>query len=450
MLTPMDDQTPQPNHSSTATPSAGQVSLAGAVSIGIGGMVGAGIFSILGVVAQVAGNAMWLSFAIGGVVALFSTYSYAKLGAAFPSAGGAVYFLVKSFGDGVLAGGINLFMWVGYIISLALYATAFGNYAATFITTEPSTLLVKSLAVGAVVLLTLVNALGAQFMGRSETLIVAIKVAILVLFSGVGLFFIKAENLTPTLWPEVPSILYGAGVLFIGYEGFGLVTNAAADMKNPQTMLPRALYTSVILVIVIYLAVAVTVTGNLNNAQIEAAKDYALAEAAKPFLGEFGFRLIAIAALFSTASAINATLFGSANVCYMIAKEGELPATLSHSRWKELTGGLLLTSLLVIAMTLLFDLSGIAMMGSAAFLLVYSIVNAGHLLVLKQTGANAAIVWLSLLTSLGVFATLTVYTYQQQPAALLALGIIAVLSFVGEWLYRRWSGRTLRLEKVKR
>ena len=128
----------------------GQIGMAAAVSIGIGGMVGAGIFSILGVVAQAAGNAMWLAFAIGGVVALLSTYSYAKLGATFPSAGGAVHFLVKGFGDGVLAGGLNLFMWAGYIISLALYATAFGSYAATFVTTAPSALLVKSLAVGAV------------------------------------------------------------------------------------------------------------------------------------------------------------------------------------------------------------------------------------------------------------------------------------------------------------
>ena len=125
--------------SETASPGGrgrGQIGMAAAVSIGIGGMVGAGIFSILGVVAEVAGNAMWLSFAIGGVVALLSTYSYAKLGATFPSAGGAVHFLVKSFGDGVLAGGLNLFMWAGYIISLALYATAFGSYAATFFTDD--------------------------------------------------------------------------------------------------------------------------------------------------------------------------------------------------------------------------------------------------------------------------------------------------------------------------
>jgi amino acid transporter len=94
----------------------GQIGIAAAVSIGIGGMVGAGIFSILGVVAEAAGNAMWLAFAIGGVVALLST---AKLGAAFPSAGGAVNFLVKGFGDGIFAGGLNLFMWAGYIISLS-------------------------------------------------------------------------------------------------------------------------------------------------------------------------------------------------------------------------------------------------------------------------------------------------------------------------------------------
>ena len=160
--------------------------------------------------------------------------------------------------------------------------------------------------------------------------------------------------------------------------------------------------------------------------------------------GEFGFRLIAIAALFSTASAINATLFGSANVCYMIARDGELPRDLSRTEWKQATGGLILTASLVVLVTLLFDLSGIAMMGSAAFLLVYAAVNAGHLRVLGQTGANRLVVWLSLLTCLAMFAMLSVYTYQQQPAALVALVLIAAASFAAEWGYRIWTGRTLK------
>ena len=429
--------------SSAARSGSGRIGLVAAVSIGIGGMVGAGIFSILGVAAHAAGNAMWLAFAIGGVVALLSTYSYAKLGATFPSAGGATHFLVKSFGDGVLAGGLNLFMWAGYIISLALYATAFGGYAATFVTTAPSALLLKSLAVASVVLLTLVNAFGATLMGRWETVIVAVKVAILVLFAAVGLCFIRPGYLSPELWPEAKSVLFGAGVLFIGYEGFGLITNAGADMRDPRKMLPRALYTSVILVIVLYLAVSLTVTGNLSDYEIEQSKDYALAEAAKPFLGQFGFRLIAIAALFSTASAINATLFGSANVCYMIARDGELPAGLSRTEWKDATGGLLLTAALVVVVMLIFDLSGIAMMGSAAFLLIYAAVNAGHLKVLDQTGASAIVVWLSLLTCLAMFAILCVYTYQEQPRAIAALILIAAASFAGEWAYRRWTGRRI-------
>jgi amino acid transporter len=432
----------------TSNPDAGQIGLVAAVSIGIGGMVGAGIFSILGVVAQAAGNMMWLAFLIGGVVALLSAYSYAKLGAVFPSAGGAVHFLVKGFGDGILSGGLNLFMWAAYIISLALYATAFGSYAATFITTKPEPLLVKSLAVGSVLALTILNAFGARIMGRSETLIVAIKVAILVLFAIAGLFFIDTGRFSTALSPEAAFILVGAGILFIGYEGFDLITNAASDMRNPRVMLPRALYTAVLLVIVLYLVVSVTVTGNLSSARIEQARDYALAEAARPFLGETGFRLIAIAALFSTASAINATLFGSANVCYMIARDGELPAGLSRTEWKQATGGLILTAALVILVTLLFDLSGIAMMGSAAFLLVYAAVNGGHLRVLEETGANAVIVWLSLLTCLAMFAILSVYTWQQQPAAIVALVLIAAVSFAAEWLYRRLTGRTIRTQTL--
>jgi amino acid transporter len=130
----------------------------------------------------------------------------------------------------------------------------------------------------------------------------------------------------------------------------------------------------------------------------------------------------------------------------MIARDGELPAVLTRTAWESATGGLLLTAGLVVLMILCFDLSGIAMMGSAAFLLVYAAVNAGHLFVLKKTGANAVMVWMSLITCLAMFAILGVYTYQQQPAALLALVIIAAASFAAEWAYRRWTGRCIATE----
>lgn len=415
-----------------------RISLVAAISIGIGGMIGAGIFSILGVVAEASGAAMWLSFLIGGVVALFSTYSYAKLGAKFPTAGGAVEFLVQGWGKGKVSGGLNLFMWIGYVIAIALYAQGFSSYAMTFITDNPSPLLIKAVAAGAVILFTLINMLGAGDVGKAETFIVAVKVTILVLFAGAGLFFIHPANLEPVHWNSTEYIFFGAGVLFIGYEGFGLITNAAGNMDNPSKSLPKALYLAVFIVILIYLAVSITVTGNLTTGQIAAARDFALAEAAKPFLGMLGFKLIAVAALFSTASAINATLFGGSNVSYMIAKDGELPEVFARDEIKGATGGLLITSLMVICFILFFDLAGIAMMGSGAFLLVYAAVNAGHLRILKQTGANRWVVVVSLVLCIIMFVILEVYTYRKAPEAVYTMIGLLIVSFAAEVIWRKF------------
>ncbi len=415
-----------------------QISVPAAVSIGVGGMIGAGIFSILGIVAEAAGGGMWISFLIGGIVALFSTYSYAKLGATFPSAGGAVEFLVRGWGIGSISGSINIFMWIGYIIAIALYAQGFAAYVLALFSYSATPLLSKMIALASVIFFTLINALGAGSVGKAELFIVTVKVCILVLFAAVGLFFIHADNLSSVHWNSMSDIFFGAGILFIGYEGFGLITNAAANMNDPKKNLPIALYTSVLLVIVIYLAVSITVTGNLSISEINATRDYALAQAAKPFLGTFGFRLIAIAALFSTASAINATLFGGANVNYMIARDGELPTFFDRNEWRDAPFGLFLTSLLVILFILFFDLSGIAMMGSGAFLLIYAAVNAGHLKILSQTGAKKSIVIASLILCLIMFTVLEIYTFEKSPFTVYVMVLLLISSFIFERIYR-WA-----------
>lgn len=418
-----------------------------AVSIGIGGMIGAGIFSILGVVAKVSGSALPLSFIIGGGVALLASYSYTKLGVRFPSVGGAVEFLVQGFGDGILCGALNIFQYIAYIIAIALYANGFAGYAVTFLPAGSSPIFYKIFAVGVVLFFTGINFLGNAAMGKAETLIVAIKVVILFAFVGAGVFFVHPVALAPQGWPEFSHVLFGAGVLFIGYEGFGLVTNAAGDMQNPTRELPRALYTSVFLVIFIYVSVSIVVIGNLSVPALVAAKDYALAEAAKPFMGHFGFILISIAALFSTSSAVNATLFGAANVSYQIAKDGELPSSFTRKIWGKNIEGLFITTALVIVFVLFFDLEPIAMMGSAAFLIVYAAVNAAHLRIYKKTGANPIVIFLSMLTCLIMFALLLVYMWRTQPmAALIALGVSLIGSFLLEGIYRKWTGRCFSIK----
>ncbi|MGH9272411.1 MAG: APC family permease, partial [Ilumatobacteraceae bacterium] len=346
----------------------GNVGLFAAVSIGIGGMIGAGIFSILGVVATVSGTALPVAFVIGGAVALLAAYSYTKLGVRYPSAGGSVQFLVQGLGDGVLTGGLNIFQYLAYVISIALYAAGFAGYAMTFLPDDTSSFVARLLAAGIIVVFVGINFLGSAVVGKAESLIVAIKVLILVGFIVASMFSVDAGRLAPSGWAGGSDILFAAGILFIGYEGFGLITNAAADMANPRRELPRAIYLAVTIVILIYVLVSIGVIGNLPIPRLEGAKDYALAEAAEPFLGQFGFKLIAVAALLSTSSAVNATLFGASNVSYQIARDGQLPKTFTRAIWNRHVEGLFITGGLAILFVLTFDLGPIAMMASASFL----------------------------------------------------------------------------------
>lgn len=417
-----------------------KIGLWSAISIGVGGMIGAGIFSILGTACQIGGNAVYISFIIAGIVALFCTYSYAKLGVTYPSAGGPVKFLVESFGRGTFSGGLNILLWFGYILALALYAKAFAAYATAFFPNAPSYL--SNIISTAIVLIFLgINFIGAKAVGKSELIIVSIKVGILVLFAGIGLVFVKPELLSISKFPSTNNVLYASAIVFIAYEGFGLITNAADDMSNPRKTLPKALYMSVLIAIAIYISVSLAVVGNLSIPQIVGAKDYALAEAAKPFLGQIGFKIIAIAAMFSTASAINATLFGGANVSYILAKEGELPSDFDRVIWRRGTEGMLITAGLVILLANLFDLGKIAMLGSAAFLIIYGSVNVGHFKLRDKTNGNPVIIICAIV---GVALSLVVLLYYLSRHSVLTLIVLlglVFMSFLIEWLFQKLPTR---------
>ncbi len=416
------------------------IGLPAALSIGIGGMIGAGIFSILGVVGKISGTALPLSFAIGGVAAGLAAYSYVALGKAFPTVGGSVTFLVRGYGEGVLSGSLSLFQYFSFVITIALYATGFASYAETFIHL-PS----KVWAVGVVLVFMVINFLGSRTMGRAESVIVFIKVAILVVFIVAAFLALPGDGLarlSPGTWPGPLAIVTGAAVLFVGYEGFGLITNAAANMVRPKRELPLAIYGSVALVIVIYILVAMGVVTNVPLDVLNGLGDSALAVAAKPSLGEAGFRLVAIAALLSTASAVNATLYGSTNVAYQISKNGDLPPAFSRKLWGRDVEGLFITSGVVLVFVLLFPLSAVASMGSAGFLLIYAAVGVGHLRIRNQTGAKAWPILASVSACVSLFTVLVYNMAVSAPKSLIALGVTLLASFLFEIAYRRITGRT--------
>ena len=151
-----------------------KIGLLGAIAIGIGGMVGGGIFAVLGDAVSFAHGATPVAFAIAGFVALLTAYSYAKLSVTYPSEGGTVVFIDKAFGDNIFSGSVNLMLWLSYLVTISLYATAFAAYGETFF--EHKTVwLHHGLITFAIVLPALINLVSAAFVGKSESVIVALK-----------------------------------------------------------------------------------------------------------------------------------------------------------------------------------------------------------------------------------------------------------------------------------
>ncbi len=341
----------------------GKIGFWAVVAIGVGGMVGGGIFAVLGLAVQLARGGTPVAFLLAGVVALLTTYSYTKLSVAYPSRGGTVTFLDRIFGSGMLTGSLNVLLWLSYIVMLSLYAFAFGSYGATFLPPAWQGVGTHILISLSVITIAGLNLLGAELIGKAESWIVGLKIAILLFFVGVGLTGIDTTQLAPDTWSPPMQLAAGGMIIFLAYEGFELIANTAQDVEDVPRTLPRAYYTAVGFVIFLYVLVAFVAVGNLSVDKIVAAKDYALAEAARPFLGQTGFTLIAIAAMLSTASAINATLYGAARVSYTIARDGELPATLERKAWGQPAEGLLITAGMTLLIANVFDLTSIATLG---------------------------------------------------------------------------------------
>ena len=404
------------------------VGLWGAVAIGIGGMVGGGIFAVLGLSVQITKGAAPLAFLLAGLVALLTARSYALLSKVYPSRGGTVTFLNRTFGAGLFSGGINVLLWLSYIVMLALYSQAFGSYAASFLPQSAHNL-------G-----TVVNIAGASTVARAERVIVAIKLAILVFFVAVGVAGVSSERLAPAQWSSPVSVIAGGMIIFLAYEGFELIANAAEDVADPARVLTRAYYISVLFVIALYVAVAVVSVGSVPLSRLINSRDYALAEAARPALGGFGFAMIGVAAMLSTASAINATLYGSARMTYTIAKSRELPAQLDQPVWNQPLEGLLITAAATVLLANVLDLASISTMGSAGFLIIFAAVNLAEAHTARRRGSTP---WISVAAAVACVAALAALIAKSSLESVSVLVAMVALSFGIESTFRKISGRPI-------
>ena len=417
-----------------------KIGLKEAISIGIGGMVGGGIFAVLGLAVSLAKGGTPIAFSCAGILALITCYSYVKLSKAYPDRGGTVKFINQGFGKTVFSGAMNNLLWVSYIIMLSLYASAFGSYAPNLLKlTVNKSVDFHIYATAIIVLSTAINYYSIAIVGKIESYAVVIKLVILIGFIAIGAYGLMDNSNVGQLaiehW-ETPIKLFAGGmVIFVAYEGFELIANAVPDIKNPDKNIPRAYYYSVIFVILLYIVIAMVTVGSLPFQDIATAEDYVLAEAAKPMLGKMGFTIITIAALISTFSAINASLYGGSRVNFEIAQDDELPHHYLAKLWNEPIG-LMITSFVTLVLVNLLQLESISTAGSVGFLLIFGIVNLVGYKRYKEIKGNKLIPLVGFILCITALAILINQQYKSNlVGVLVSFGLIA-FCFMAEWIYK--------------
>jgi amino acid transporter len=341
----------------------------------IGGMIGGGIFSVLGVTIDLAGHLAFGAFLLGGAIAALTAHALARLAVHAGRSGGPFAYL-RDLGHVRTAAWIAWLLIVGYVFALSVYAFTFGHYLANAL--GASALVARLCGVGVLGVFVAINIRGVMTSGLIEDLVVVTKLAVLGGIALIGLGMLSPDRLAPLDNEGILGVFLGASVIFVAYEGFELLPYDYDDIAEPRRTLPRALYLSVAVVVLVYVVVTIAAQMLLADRTIVARKEVAFAIAGQRALGGFGLWAATVGAILSTSSAINATLFSTARLVRDVGAAGELPAGLGRER-----GGLPVIAIVWIALfgaafSLLPGITEIVSFGSLTFLLVFGLINLLH------------------------------------------------------------------------
>ena len=398
-----------------------------AAFIGVGAMVGAGIFALLGAAGEVAGSAVWVSFLIAGVIAGLQGYSFAKLGARYPSAGGMLEYVAKGFGDGHFTGITSWLTYSANAIVTAMVAVSFGSYASAMFAGE-NKVWAKVFAALIIIVMTVVNIVGSKLVARAQTVIVFVVLGILTVFAVVTLVNMNPSLLAPSGYPPLRDIISSVALTFFAFLGFGIITFTAKDLAKPARQLPRAMYLALGIATIIYVAIALGVFGTLTVDKVISSGGTALAVAAEPALGKAGYWLMSVTALFATAGATNAGLYPAAGLSERLAETRQFPPLMARKLGGRVSAGLLIEAAACLVLAVVFKLDAIASIGSAVALLIFTLITAAHFRVRSQTGASAVVLTVAIVAAGGVLLTFVFTTLIHEPASMVTLGVILVLS----------------------
>jgi amino acid transporter len=415
------------------------MTLRGAVFLGVGAMVGAGIFALLGEAGEIAGAAVWVSFLIAGLISVALGYAMAKMGAHYPSSGGLITYLIKGFGNGRLVGVTS---WLGYVTAIvvvgAMVAVSFGDYASAIIIgnhADPAwSKLFASLLVLAAALLCII---GPRMLDRAQTVIVVGLLIVFGVFIVATLTNLQGHLLAPSGYPPARSIISSVALTFFAYLGFAVISFAAGDLRRPKRDLPRAMYWALGLTALLYVAIAISVFGTLTVAQVIEFGPRAIAEAARPTLGDAGFAMMAIAALLATSSSVTATLYASEGLTGTLAEVGQFPSAFGSTSRLGRHGGLWITTILTLLFVTVFDLGALASIGSAVSLAVFVLVGFSAVRLRRTIGAKLAVLLAGIVCSIIALVVFAVDTFDHDPKAFWTMILLPFLALGLDALWRR-------------
>jgi amino acid transporter len=420
----------------TAPQTSAHLNIRQAAFIGVAAMVGAGIFSLLGAAGEVAGAAVWLSFLIAGAIAMLQGYSFAKLGARYPSAGGMLEYVRRGYGDGHVLGIVAWLLLFTNAIITAMVAVSFGSYASSAVN-DSGTTATKLFAVLLLLVMTGLNIVGSKAVARTQTVVVVVVIGILTVFAVATLANLHPHLLAFSGYPSVRDIVSSVALTFFAFLGFGVITFTAKDLDQPKRQLPRAMFLALGIATVIYVAVSLGVFGTLSVDQVIASGGTALAVAAQPVLGRAGYWLMSVTALFATAGATNSGLYPAAGLCEEMAAVGQFPPLLGRRWAQRVPTGLLGTSAIAIVLAAGFGLTAIASIGSAIALLVFALVTGGHLRIRSDTGARSGLLLLAEVCTVVVLVNFAVTTLVHEPGTMIAIAAVLVVSIGLDLAWKR-------------
>ncbi|HET7148561.1 MAG TPA: APC family permease [Candidatus Nitrosopolaris sp.] len=373
------------------------ISLFQAIMYGTGLILGAGIYVIIGDVAGIAGNAMWISFIIAAIIALLTGFSYAELSSIFPRSAAEYIFAKNVFGSNFIASTIGCLTIFVAIVSAATVAIGFSQYLAIFLPQFPTVLA----AIAIISILSAVSFYGISESLRISTIFTFVEIAGLIIIIIAGFWF---SSITSVNYYEMPTknnisthiaalgaILSSAGLIFFAYFGFENIVNIADETKNPTKTIPKALLISIIATTIIYVLVALSTSALVGWKELSLS-EAPLALAAEKAFGNHGVIMLSLIALFATSNTSLMMLISASRIIYGMSRNrggddnntpfqssSVFPSSLARVHHLQRTPWIaIITTMLFAMLTVGFslgDISGIANISVFGIFLVYASVN---------------------------------------------------------------------------